>query len=209
MQSTLVSASLLLAVLVAPVWASEQVETFESAGFNNHTVISNRRATNLLVVSIESGGAQNMKEGTGPAALFVGFDPSAPVTELSLKRPADQRFTLKRLTLTDQFEMDEEIVIRAFRAGEVVGEFSATVPWPAADVIMPTDGSFQWIDEVRLSASDMYFYLEDVAFQLEAGAEVNGGQTAEPVPVLRSGSLVMLATLMLLMLAFVRPRQMA
>lgn len=202
------SACVLIWVACAPVWASEQVETFESAGFDNHVVVTNQRATDLLVISIEAGGSQNMKEVTGPAALFVGFDPSAPVTELSIKRPQDQRFTLRRLTLTDQFEMEEEVRIRAFRAGEVVGDFSAAVPWPMGDVVMPTDGSFRSVDEVRLSAKDMYFYLEDIAFQLEGGNELNGGQSAEPIPVLRSSSVAVLVILMLLVLAWIRPRQM-
>lgn len=207
MKRTLFLKSLLLVATAGPVWASERVETFESAGFNNHNVITQQRATELLVVSIESGGSQNMKEVTGPAALFVGFDPTAPVTELSIKRSDNQRFSLKRLTLTDQFEMDEEIRIQAFRAGEMVGDFSTTVPWPTADVTMPSDGSFQLVDEVRLSALDLYFYLEDIAFQMDGGHEHSGEQEAKPIPVLGPGSAVTLMLLMLLMLVWIRPGQ--
>lgn len=168
--------------------ASEQVETFESAVFSNHKVIVGSRSTDKMVVAIGSGGVDNMKEVTGPAALFIGFDPSDPVTEFSIKMVTGQPFTLTRLRLSNQFEMQEDIQIKALRSGQVVGEFSSEVPWPEADVLTPAGSSFRLIDEVRVSASDLYFYLEEIGFDLEGAViwPLDSLSTAQPVPLFGS-----------------------
>lgn len=202
--------------LIGPVWAVERVETFESAAFSNHTVVTESRSTDFLTVSVELGGKNNMKEVVEPAALFIGFDPSDPVREVSIKPVvAGQVFTPTRLKMSNQFDMTEKIRIRAFRAGDLVGEFSAEVPWPMADVLMPSDSSFELIDEMRLSASDMYFYLEDIAFRADqdfgSNQDVGSNQldAAQPIPVFRSWSVFVLAGLMWLMLVWRRHHQVA
>jgi len=182
----IVSTSALIALMAVSglAVAAEQLETFESATFSNHTVIVGSRSTDQIVVAIEAGGVDNMKEVTDPAALFVGFNPSDPVTEMSIEMATGQPFTLTRLRLSNQFEMEEDIHIKALRSGHVVGEFTSEVPWPEADVFAPAGDSFRLVDEVRIAASDLYFYLEDVGFDLEGGLiESTGPSDAHPVPL--------------------------
>lgn len=192
----------------SPVWAVERVETFESAAFSNHTVVTESRSTDFLTVSVELGGKNNIKEVVDPAALFIGFDPSDPVREVSIKPVVTgQVFTPTRLKMSNQFDMTEKIRIRAFRAGDLVGEFSVEVPWPMADVLMPSDSSFESIDEMRLSASDMYFYLEDIAFRADQDFGLNQLEAAQPIPVFRPWSVFVLAGLMWLVLVWRRHQQ--
>ena len=152
------------------------VEDFEAASFVNHTDLGDVTVIGNYRYSVDS--AASFKSVVSAAALFPGYDPLRPTTTFTIAHTAGSEFRFVGFVATDQFEMaPASVVVSGYRNGaQVTLNETVTIPWPSANIDFSAKPGFTNVDEVRVSAPDLFFLFEswtaDVAILVNSPGSV-------------------------------------
>jgi len=161
--------------ILAGSLAYADVVDFEKEVWDNHEVLGSQVIMDDLLFTAEPSDGE-IKAVREPVAVYPGFNPKAPVKQLIIEsRSSDKLMSFASVTITDMFQMEQaDLHIRGYKDGEKVKELTTNKLW--SDVTkfgQKIDLSgFEELDRLTISnetkteSSDIYFFLEDIDYQL-------------------------------------------
>lgn len=161
-------------ILVSSV-ANATVYDFEEATWQNHQLLVMPIITDDLQISILPNTGK-VKAVTAPNAIYPGFDKNFAVAQLIIEpQTLTKQLQINSLQLTDLFQMSQpQVHIRGYRNDQLISDTSYDNLWLASTGLGPVielasfSGMDKWVisNETDSNASDIYFFLETLDYQL-------------------------------------------